>query len=384
MSQETIKFIKQKDYEKITFLDKGSFGKVLLIKDVFIDELFVVKKYDPDDILDENDKKRFYKNFLDEIKILYKLNHKNIVRIFNYYPYENIYTAYIIMEYIQGKNIKEYFDNENNLENLNSIFIQLIEAFTYIEEKGIIHRDIREKNILIDNNGIVKIIDFGLGKVFDIDKSEDTLNSIINRSNANTLPEEYFQKEYTIQTDIYYLGDLIYRVINNLAENKYNFKYFDILNRMTEKGKELRYQSFIDIKKELNKENFVNLEISQEDKMIYNIFSNYILGYIDYFIEKPILNTNIEAILREISEVIQRNSFHECIENDFNLIQILIKNDFCAQQYPSSIKCEELKKFYEWFKMLNNKMQKLVLDNLEEKISQVPFILQNSNTNLPF
>lgn len=384
MSQETIKFIKQKDYEKITFLDKGSFGKVLLIKDVFIDELFVVKKYDPDDILDENDKKRFYKNFLDEIKILYKLNHKNIVRIFNYYPYENIYTAYIIMEYIQGKNIKEYFDNKNNLENLNSIFIQLIEAFAYIEEKGIIHRDIREKNILIDNNGIVKIIDFGLGKVFDIDKSEDTLNSIINRSNANTLPEEYFQKEYTIQTDIYYLGDLIYRLINNLAEDKYNFKYFDILNRMTEKGKKLRYQSFIDIKKELNKENFVNLEISQEDKMIYNIFSNYILGYIDYFIEKPILNTNIEAILREISEVIQRNSFHECIENDFNLIQILIKNDFCAQQYPSSIKCEELKKFYEWFKMLNNKMQKLVLDNLEEKISQVPFILQNSNTNLPF
>ncbi len=44
MSQEIIKFIKQKDYEKITFLDKGSFGKVLLIKDVFIDELFVVKK----------------------------------------------------------------------------------------------------------------------------------------------------------------------------------------------------------------------------------------------------------------------------------------------------------------------------------------------------
>ncbi|EAH6579481.1 hypothetical protein NX645_001753, partial [Campylobacter jejuni] len=54
MGQEIIKFIKQKDYEKITFLDEGSFGKVLLIRDVFIDELFVVKKYDPDDILDEN------------------------------------------------------------------------------------------------------------------------------------------------------------------------------------------------------------------------------------------------------------------------------------------------------------------------------------------
>ncbi|EAI5466537.1 serine/threonine protein kinase [Campylobacter lari] len=384
MGQEIIKFIKQKDYEKITFLDKGSFGKVLLIKDVFIDELFVVKKYDPDDRLDENDKKRFYKNFLDEIKILYKLNHKNIIRIFNYYPYESIYTAYIIMEYIQGKNIKEYFDDENNLENLNSIFIQLIEVFAYIEEKGIIHRDIREKNILIDVDGVVKIIDFGLGKVFDIDKSEDTLNSIINRSDVDTLPEEYFEKEYTIQTDIYYLGDLIYRLINNLAENKYDFKYFNVLNKMIKKEKKLRYQSFVGIKKELNKENFVNLEISQEDKIIYNAFSNYILGYIDCFIGEPVLNTNIDEILREINEVIQRNSFHEYIENDFNLIKIIIKNNFHIQQYPSSIKCEELKKFYEWFKMLNDGMKKLVLDNLEEKISQIPFILRNNDTSLPF
>lgn len=49
------------------------------------------------------------------------------------------------MEYIQAKNIKEYFNDENNLENLNSIVMQLIEVFAYIEEKSIIHRDIREK-----------------------------------------------------------------------------------------------------------------------------------------------------------------------------------------------------------------------------------------------
>ncbi|MBF7067787.1 serine/threonine protein kinase [Campylobacter volucris] len=384
MEQEVIKFIKQKDYEKITFLDKGSFGKVLLIRDIFIDELFVVKKYDPDDMLDENDKKRFYKNFLDEIKILYKLNHKNIVRIFNYYPYENIYTAYIIMEYIQGKNIKEYFDDKNNLENLNSIFMQLIEVFAYIEEKGIIHRDIREKNILIDVDGMVKIIDFGLGKVFDIGKIEDTLNSIVNRSDVDTLPEEYFKREYTIQTDIYYLGDLVYRLIGNLAENKHNFKYIDILNKMIKKEKKLRYQSFADIKRELNKENFVKLTISQEDKMIYNIFSNYIIGHVDSFIGEPVLNTNITEILEEIDKVIQRNSFNEHIENNFKLINIIVKNDFYIQQYPSSIKCEELDKFYKWFKALNDKMQKFVLDNLEEKISQIPFTSKDDDFVLPF
>ncbi|EMF7833655.1 hypothetical protein V4G84_001070, partial [Campylobacter jejuni] len=54
------------------------------------------------------------------------------------------------------------------------------------------------------------------------------------------------------------------------------------------------------------------------------------------------------------------------------------------QQYPSSIKCEELDKFYKWFKALNGKMQKLVLDNLEEKISQIPFISKNDDFALPF
>lgn len=231
---------------------------------------------------------------------------------------------------------------------------------------------------------MVKVIDFGLGKIFDVEKNEDTLNSIINRNDVDTLPEEYFQKEYTIQTDIYYLGDLVYRLINNLAENKHNFKYFNILNKMIRKEKKLRYQSFTDIKRELSKENFVNLKISQEDKAIYNIFSNYIIGHVDFFIGEPVLNTDINEILEEIDKVIQRNFFNEYIENNSKLINIIIKNNFHTQQYPSSIKCEELDKFYKWFKALNGKMQKLVLDNLEEKISQIPFTSKNDDFALPF
>ncbi|MBF7043431.1 hypothetical protein IY888_00585 [Campylobacter volucris] len=134
----------------------------------------------------------------------------------------------------------------------------------------------------------------------------------------------------------------------------------------------------------MNKENFVKLTISQEDKMIYNIFSNYIIGHVDSFIGEPVLNTNITEILEEIDKVIQRNSFNEHIENNFKLINIIVKNDFYIQQYPSSIKCEELDKFYKWFKALNDKMQKFVLDNLEEKISQIPFTSKDDDFVLPF
>jgi len=70
-------------------LGEGSFGKTVLLQDPFINELFVAKKYEPEY---GTIKETFYKNFLEEIKILYKLNHRNIVRIYNYYAYENNFT----------------------------------------------------------------------------------------------------------------------------------------------------------------------------------------------------------------------------------------------------------------------------------------------------
>lgn len=103
---DVIPFVKQKDYIMVNNdLGGGSFGKTVLLQDPFIDELFVAKKYEPEY---DGIKEQFYKNFLDEIKILYKLNHRNIVRIYNYYAYENIYTGYILMEYIDGENIGDF------------------------------------------------------------------------------------------------------------------------------------------------------------------------------------------------------------------------------------------------------------------------------------
>ena len=87
-------------------LGGGSFGKTVVLQDPYINELFVAKKYEPEfEFLRE----AFYKNFLDEIKILYKLNHPNIVRIFGYYPYEESCTGYILMEFIEGTDIASNF-----------------------------------------------------------------------------------------------------------------------------------------------------------------------------------------------------------------------------------------------------------------------------------
>ena len=149
---------------------------------------------------------------------MYKLNHKNIVRIYNYYPYETRYTGYILMEYIEGKRIDEYLSDSSfcsNDINPDNIFSQLIDGFSYMEKQGIVHRDIREGNILVTKDGIVKIIDFGLGKIFSPLKgiSNDSKVDIINRQGLDKLPNEHTTGKYDSQTDMFYLAELYNRLL---------------------------------------------------------------------------------------------------------------------------------------------------------------------------
>ena len=80
---DIVQFLRKKDYIMVKKdLGFGAFGKTVILKDPFIDELFVAKKYEP---YFENTPKEFYDSFLQEIKIMHKLNHRNVVRIYNYY-----------------------------------------------------------------------------------------------------------------------------------------------------------------------------------------------------------------------------------------------------------------------------------------------------------
>ena len=76
---DIIAFVRRKDFVMVNpCLGSGSFGKTVVLQDPEIDELFVAKKYEPSD-MDDAGKIEFYKSFMQEIKIMYKLNHKNIV-----------------------------------------------------------------------------------------------------------------------------------------------------------------------------------------------------------------------------------------------------------------------------------------------------------------
>lgn len=382
---DVIPFVKQKDYIMINNdLGGGSFGKTVLLQDPFIDELFVAKKYEPEY---DGIKKQFYKNFLDEIKILYKLNHRNIVRIYNYYAYENIYTGYILMEYIDGENIRDFISDyfapfaETTLDD---VFLQLIDAFCYIEAHGIIHRDIREGNILVDKSGTVKVIDFGIGKIASrVDGGDaDSLVADINRAASDTLPQEYYDGIYTSLTDMFYLAELFGRLIDNAGScDRTDFSYNDILNKMMEKKPENRFESFAAIREAIGKHDFLHMQISDEDREIYQKFTCLIYKSLTSYMSEPRFNTDCAIFISRLEKALTTNLFETVIQKNADVISSVVD---CGYRYNNGVNISNktVRNFLDWFRVSTPQSQALVLNNFIAKISDIEVI--KPDTELPF
>ena len=382
---DVIPFVKQKDYIMVNNdLGGGSFGKTVLLQDPFIDELFVAKKYEPEY---DGTNEQFYKNFLYEIKILYKLNHRNIVRIYNYYAYENIYTGYILMEYIDGENIGDFISDyfapfaETTLDD---VFLQLIDAFCYIEAHGIIHRDIREGNILVDKSGTVKVIDFGIGKIASrVDGGDaDSLVADINRAASDTLPQEYYDGIYTSLTDMFYLAELFGRLIDNAGScDRTDFSYNDILNKMMEKKPENRFESFAAIREAIGKHDFLHMQISDEDREIYQEFTNLIYKSLTSYMSEPRFNTDCAIFISRLEKALTTNLFETMIQKNADVISSVVD---CGYRYNNGVNIpnETVGKFLDWFRAATPQSQALVLNNFIAKISDIEVV--EPEPELPF
>lgn len=383
---DLVTFLRRKDYIMLNNdLGGGAFGKTVLLKDSYIDELFVAKMYKP---RYEWIKEKFYANFLDEIKILYKLNHPNIVRIYNYYAYEEQCTGYILMEYINGKDIGDFFEDYNKdceeAVTIDGIFLQLINAFTYIEERGIVHRDIREGNIRIDTNGTVKVIDFGIGKMFMSSKDIcDSLVTDINRDGSDTLPKEYFDGIYTSRTDMFYLAELFNRLLKKIINDEMmQFSYYDILNKMMEKDPEDRYKNFREIKEIIQQQDFIQMPISDEDKRIYQEFSNYILKSLISYKMTQKYNHDTQIFISKLESALEENMFENYIQNNAQIIGSIVTGGY---RYRTDIKipCWVVKDFLIWFKKTTKDSQKLILRNIIVKLSIIKVVFE-IDEELPF
>lgn len=373
MKGKIIHFIRSKDFKFIEEIGQGGTGRTVLLEDEIINERFVCKKYSP--FYDEH-KKIFFNNFKDEIKLLHLLNHKNIVRVFNYYLYPEEHTGYILMEFIKGKNIIDFL--KENPDKLNDIFRQTIEGFVHLENSNILHRDIRPDNILISKEGIVKIIDFGFSKKIEFESDFDKSISLNWRY---TPPNDFKEKKYDFKTELYFIGKLFEEVI---IENDFqNFRYKDLLKSMVEMDYDNRISSFFDLNRKMISELTSEISFSKEDKLIYQNFADDLESIFSNIDVDAEYITDISNIIRDIQEV-HRNSILEVnIQNQNRLATCFIKGTFRYWK-NREIRVDTVEYFSIFLSSSSKERQKVILNNLWQRLDKIDRYNPREEEDLPF
>lgn len=361
---DVINFDKRKTFRYVKKLGEGGTGDTHLLSDDTTDMLFAFKKYVPKD---QRYIEEFYKRFVDEIKILFKISHPNIVRIYNTYLYPEKNTGYLQMEYIEGTSIDRYSPFPWG-KSWNEIFVDTISAFVYLEKNNILHRDIRPQNIMVDKEGIVKIIDFGFGKV--LNPKDVNSNSIFLNWPVTEMPKEVeTEGKYDVVTEIYFVGKLFEKLLKNKnAVGEFNYNY--ILEKMIDVEPEKRYCSFEKIYSDITEGIFGEIDFSEQEKEIYMSFAEELTNHISKFYEKCIPIENMETIISNLADVIKKNSLEKYIQKNSDLINCFVENNY-TYNTRCNIEVLMVKKFYRFLIGLPKNKQKNVMDNINTRLSKI-------------
>ena len=194
------------EYIILETIGEGTFGKVKLGIHKPTKQEVAIKIYEKKNFISSKNLFLFKK----EISILKKLNHPNVIKIYNIIEDELNY--YIIMEYASKGELFNYIVSKKKLEEneASSFYCQLIYGIEFIHEHGITHRDLKPENLLIKDNNILTIIDFGLSNEY----SKNQLLSTPCGSPSYAAPEMILGNKYNgLSTDIWSSGIILYAMV---------------------------------------------------------------------------------------------------------------------------------------------------------------------------
>ena len=351
-------------------LGAGGTGDTHLFYDEIADKYFAIKKFVP-----KNNSQDLYSRFIDEVKILMNISHKNIVRIYNYYLYPQEKTGFIQMEYIDGYSIYKFIPNDK--KNWNDLFIDAINAFAYLESKKILHRDIRPSNFLINMENELKVIDFGFGKNCNEKKCDK--NSIVLNWPVTDLPEDITKyNTYDNKTEMYYLGWMFKKLIKN--DN--NFFYNKCLNKMCNSDPVKRYKTFDEIQKENNGSLFLKINFTTNQKENYMKFAEPLSDSLLKFKGEILFEKNINNILESLYKVMINNSLEEVVQGNNKLLSCFIKSVYVYRS-NNLIPMSALNNFYCMLINVDSDIRAIIIDNIVNRLSNKPQIA-NEDDDLPF
>jgi serine/threonine protein kinase len=161
-------------------------------------------------LIDQSEVDEVLARFRREAQAAGRLTHPNIVSVYEYGEEGDV--AFIAMELLAGKEIKEYFEKARRfqLSECASIMFQLLRALEYSHSHGVVHRDIKPSNILITEDGQIKIADFGIAR---IESSDLTQVGTVLGTPSYMSPEQFTGRTADRRSDIYSAGVILYQLL---------------------------------------------------------------------------------------------------------------------------------------------------------------------------
>ena len=194
-------------------LGNGGLGAVYLVRHEMLDTLFALKVLFPD-VAREN--ASYVKRFLREAKIATRIRHPNLVAVHDCGFDEERSLYYLVMDYVSGGDLRQaiafagHFDPDRAVE----VILQVASALEAAQKYHVVHRDIKPENIMIQPDGLVKLVDLGIAKSDDIKDSLNTSTETVFGTPAYVAPEQAIDAS-TVDTraDIYSLGVVLFEMI---------------------------------------------------------------------------------------------------------------------------------------------------------------------------
>jgi eukaryotic-like serine/threonine-protein kinase len=195
-------------YKYIEKIGKGAFGTVLLMEDTVVEERLILKFLNPNVSSDEEMMKRF----VHELRYSRKITHKNVIRIYDFLYIRGNYA--ISMEYFPSHTLGGEIVNEKpvNLKRAVKFGIDIATGMAVAHQAGIVHRDLKPANVLIDNDLLLKIVDFGVAAAQSQGDTQLTKTGYVIGSPKYMAPEQILGKKVDERADIYSLGVIMYEM----------------------------------------------------------------------------------------------------------------------------------------------------------------------------
>ena len=220
-TQQTLKGRRLGPYDVIDLLGAGGMGEVYRARDTRLGREVAIKTLPPDRLADQSRRRRF----IQEARAASALNHPNIVTIHEIESIDGI--DLIVMELVSGKTLTELIRRRMTISEALRLAVPIADALTRAHAAGIVHRDLKPANIMVTADGLVKILDFGLAKLVDLESpivEPDTV-SISPAASAISIagavvgtpaymsPEQATGADVDARSDIFSFGAVLYEMI---------------------------------------------------------------------------------------------------------------------------------------------------------------------------